>query len=571
MDEEVENFRTGLLSEIRAEALASGDYERARFVDRACETLLNAEEIPEYTLCQADKAWKHHGRVQIDAYCLSEADGIATLIVADFSGTEAPDALTTDDVRDHMAAAERFLKGSIHSDVAECWDESHPAHSFSRALLAFNREDMTKARLVLVSDRERGQRVVTMPELSIGTLKIDLQIWDVARLCRAETSTLGREQILVDLEAEYERPLFALPVDAGDTDYRSYMCVMPGEILASLYDRFGGRILEQNVRAFLGDGRKVNRGIRETLRDRPEMLFAYNNGITATASSVAINASGSQPRITSITDFQVVNGGQTTASLYWARRANLDLSKAFVQMKLSVLKEEGFEESVHNIARYANAQTPVSASDLFAGSPFFKRLEGLSRQTLAPAVGVGGIETYWYFERTQGAYNVELKRRNGYAAKTWELLHPKRQRLTKTDIARYEATWSGLPYSVCAGQQKNIAAFGKLIEAGWKKSPEQFDAEYFKEAVAKAILVKTVDATIPGQSWYPRLSILRQISTYSVALVAERLRTKNLDPNFDAIWTAQRVPKPFTPRSCVQRSFRFDISPKFRKNRCETG
>jgi hypothetical protein len=320
---------------------------------------------------------------------------------------------------------------------------------------------------------------------------------------------------------------------------------MPGAVLAALYDRFGGRILEQNVRAFLGEGRKVNKGIRDTLRTEPGMFFAFNNGLTVTASDIELaRHPDGHTEITAASGLQVVNGGQTTASLYWARKAGIDLSKVYVQMKLSCLPEEGFEDAVHNIARFANAQNAVSASDLFAGHPFFKRLERISRETLAPPAKAGEVNSYWYFERTTGSYKVELKRKGSLAAKAWQLIHPKRQVLSKTDVARYEATFAGLPHIVSSGGQKNIAAFGKIITQAWNTDPEQFDAEYFRRLVARAIMTRALDALIPAQPWYPG-SIVRPLTSYTLALMSLRMQAQGRQPDYEAIWRAQKAPAAF--------------------------
>ncbi|MGO1719426.1 MAG: AIPR family protein [Luteimonas sp.] len=213
-------------------------------------------------------------------------------------------------------------------------------------------------------------------------------------------------------------------------------------------------------------------------------------------------------------------------------------------MKLSQLPEEGFEEAVHDIARFANAQNAVSASDLFAGHPYFKRIETISRQVLAPASKAGDVGSYWFFERTQGSYNVELKRKKGLAAKAWELLHPRKQRVTKTDVARYEVTWSSVPHSVCAGAQKNTAAFAKIISNQWSKSPEAFDNEYYKSVVGKAILTRALDGVVPSQEWYPG-SMLRQVVTYTIALIADRLIGIGRIMDFEGAWKAQAAPSYF--------------------------
>lgn len=543
MDEDIARYRQELLGEVRADAHVGGDYERKRFIDRACQVLESAEELTEYQVCRAHAPWK---KVQVDAFNFSEGDGILNLLVFDYSGVDDPQPLLTDEVRRLFTAAFHFLKGAVYENVADCWDEGSEAHALANEVFEFANNGMVKARIYLVSDRPKGSQLGKLPELQLGQQPVELQLWDIERLARVEMSNTGREEIRIDFAQDYGQGIAALPAGLSESStYKSYLCVMPGEVLAQLYDRFGGRILEQNVRAFLGEGRKVNRGIRDTLRDNPSMFFAFNNGLTVTVSDLELDTGrGGGSAIVSATDFQVVNGGQTTASLYWAWKSGIDLSDVFVQMKLSRLPSDGFEDAVHDIARFANAQNAVSASDLFAGHPYFKRLEGLSRQTLAPATSATNVVTYWFFERTQGSYNVELKRKKGAAAKAWSVLHPKRQKLTKTDVARYEVTWAGFPHSVCSGAQKNVATFAKLITKAWSEGPEQFGTEYFRDVVVKAILTRRLDADIPAQEWYPG-SILRQLCTYTLSLMGRLMEESRLRLNYEAIWKAQTAPPEF--------------------------
>ena len=544
MEEEIQRYRADLLVEIQAGAVTASDYERTRFIERACEILQTGEEFTDYGLCRAHAWWKR-SEVRLDGYSLSEADGVLSLIVASYSGAEEPEALRTDELRSLIDQVHNFLQGSVYGDVASLWDESHEAHALSREIFSFSNELLTKARIYVVSDRPVGTKLGRIQAPKLGTKEVEVQVWDIARLSRADMSSSGREAITINFAEEYGSGIPALPALSEGAEYKSFLCVMPGDVLASLYDRFGGRILEQNVRAFLGEGRKVNKGIRQTLRENPSMFFAYNNGLTATVSGLEMETNESGlTMITSATDFQVVNGGQTTASLYWARKAGYPLDQVSVQMKLSQLPEEGFEEAVHDIARFANAQNAVSASDLFAGHPYFKRIETISRQLLAPAAKAGDVGSYWFFERTQGSYNVELKRKKGLAAKAWELIHPRKQRVTKTDIARYEVTWSSMPHSVCAGAQKNTAAFAKIIGDQWSKSPEAFDNEYYKSVIGRAILTRALDGVVPSQDWYPG-SMLRQVVTYTIALIADRLGRIHRVMDFDAAWKAQAAPAYF--------------------------
>src|SRR5699024_3890388 len=112
----------------------------------------------------------------------------------------------------------------------------------------------------------------------------------------------------------------------------------------------------------------VNKGIRNTILNEPSKFFSYNNGITATAEKVETIIEDGQLKISSVMDLQIVNGGQTTASLARAKIKDTnkaDLSKIFVQMKLTVIDDEKQkEELVPQISQYANTQNKVNMSDL---------------------------------------------------------------------------------------------------------------------------------------------------------------------------------------------------------------
>ncbi|MDY1550151.1 AIPR family protein [Luteibacter sahnii] len=547
MDEEVAFYRHSLLSEIDAEQAAGMGYTATRFVDRACATLEAGEEFTEYNICRLIGRTSQGWSVQLDAYSFSPSDGVLNLIVSIFSGSDEPDPILTEEARRTVQAAFRFLTGSVHESLASSWDESHDAHAVCREIFSFATSgEMTKACIYLISDRPLGGSIGKIPEMAMGALSVEAHLWDIARLARMEASARGREEISIDFIGEYGEGIPALAAGLDEaSQYESYLCVMPGRILASLYDSFGGRILEQNVRAFLGDNRKVNKGIRDTIRAEPGMFFAFNNGLTVTVSDLEVSTTSTgYTEIVKAQGLQIVNGGQTTASLYWASKAGADLSKVRVQMKLSRLNEDGFEDAVHNIARYANAQNAVSASDLFAGHPYFKRLESISRQTLAPPGAPSEGNTYWYFERTAGSYKVELKRKKGVAGKFWQVLNPKKQLLSKTDVARYESTFDGLPNVVSSGAQKNIAAFGKNVIQAWAKDPARFDTVYFQRLACRAILTRAVDAAIPAQTWYPG-SIVRPLTTYTLAIMSARMRDLDVQLNYGEIWKLQRAPSYF--------------------------
>ena len=112
--------------------------------------------------------------------------------------------------------------------------------------------------------------------------------------------------------------------------------------MPKLYGKYGPKLLERNIRVFLQMKGKVNKGIRETIHNEPCMFLAYNNGISTTAECVKLekNSCGI-PGISWIRDFQIVNGGQTTAAIHYTYfKEKCDISEVLVQVKLTVLKNQ---------------------------------------------------------------------------------------------------------------------------------------------------------------------------------------------------------------------------------------
>jgi hypothetical protein len=269
---------------------------------------------------------------------------------------------------------------------------------------------------------------------------------------------------------------------------------MPGRVLARIYGEHGQRLLERNVRAFLQVKGKVNKGLQQTLREEPRRFLAYNNGLCCTAAEVRLEKlKDGQLGLAWARDFQIVNGGQTTASIYHAmKKERLDVADVVVQVKLTVLKEpERIGELVPLIARYANSQNKVNAADLAANGKFHRDLEELSRTVWAPASSGLASRTRWYYERARGSY-LDDKARQGTPARRreWEKQNPPNQKCTKTDLAKYEHAWLGLPHLVCFGAEKS---FVRLAERMEEDGEPEVNLDFFRHAVAKAILWRTAE------------------------------------------------------------------------------
>ena len=318
--------------------------------------------------------------------------------------------------------------------------------------------------------------------------------------------------------------------------------------MADIYDKYGSKLLEGNVRSFLSTKVAVNKKIRGTILNNPQMFFAFNNGISATAMDVEIEDTNHGRFITFVRDFQIINGGQTTASISNARyKDKADLSSIFVQMKLTSIDESTPEESdelIRNISRSSNSQNKVSDADFFASHPFHRRMEQISRHLFAPASEGAQYETKWFYERARGQYLQEQMRLTPAKKKQFELQHPKNKVIKKTDLAKVQNTWRGFPQVVSKGAQTNFNSFAEYIDEQWNANEEQFNERYFQTTAALILLFQYLEKTIPKQPWYEG-GYRANIIYYTLAQFRRLLHSQYQGQELDLmlIWNRQSVPE----------------------------
>lgn len=312
----------------------------------------------------------------------------------------------------------------------------------------------------------------------------------------------------------------------------AYMAVISGVTLAKIYKKYQQVLLEKNVRTFLQFKGKVNKGIRKTLREEPDMFFSYNNGISSTATEIETKKSEGTLYITKLYDWQIVNGGQTTASIAASLNdMDVDLSKVFVPVKISVIRNaDDSDMIVKAISTTANSQTSIKNSDFSANDPYLIDLEKFSRSEWVPN---DSNRPYckWYFERTRGQYIDQLAQLNGYNEKSFKIEYPKSQKITKTDIAKYEASWNLHPYNVCQGAEKNYA----LFVADIKRERPMVTANYYRQIIAKGILFSTIDSIVSSKKLGGYKANMNAYLMSSISFLAGQ----KLD--FAYIWKYQRV------------------------------
>ncbi|RYG57050.1 MAG: hypothetical protein EON56_03155, partial [Alphaproteobacteria bacterium] len=259
--------------------------------------------------------------------------------------------------------------------------------------------------------------------------------------------------------------------------------------------------------------------------------------------SVSIDDTAHGQRIVSAADFQIVNGGQTTASMSYARRkGNLDLSEVLVQMKLSVVDDERAGTFIPLISRFSNSQNKVSDADFFANHEFHRRIEKISRRLRAPAKKGTQVESFWFYERARGQYAVELGRLSVGERKRFEIESPREQIITKTDLAKFENSWRQLPHEVSRGAQKNFIRFAEHITTEWERDSELFHDEYFRQLVVKALMFRTLERIVPKEDWYDG-GYRANIVTFSLAKLAHMVENRSDASkfNFQKTWKAQEI------------------------------
>lgn len=510
----LEEFRDFLLEEVRSSAEAYRNFRRVSFVAVAASRLAEAEEVADFEECPFEGAGQRGRKMLVDGYCVDDVDGSISLVVADFSDSDELSTVGTPEVRRYLGQLQAFVEEALAGRLTDgSIEEAEPGFGLAHELYR-RRGRLERFRLYLVTDRQLAMRAKDLPNESIDGVPAELHVWDIERFHRAHQSATGRDDLEVDFR-QFGDGLPFLQAGGDSSDYTSYLCVIPGKLLADVYDHYGSRLLEGNVRSFLSVRGGVNKGIQVTIKNRPEMFFAYNNGISTTAEGVTVSDDGT--RIVSARNLQIVNGGQTTASLALAqRREKIGLEGIHVQMKLSVLPGERAASLIPEIARYANSQNKINDADFFSNHPYHIRIEEFSRRLYAPAVKGAQFQTHWFYERARGQYLNEQSRLARAERSKFVLQNPKDQLLTKTDLAKLENTWRGLPHKVSLGAQKNFREFADWIEKQWTQDETEFHEEYFRRIVALAILFRATESLVTDQSWY-QSGYRANIVTYTLA------------------------------------------------------
>lgn len=494
------------------------------YVIDAGESFLNNCNVLSYK--------KDYEKAKINAYVYDEYFQTLTLVVSVFENRPEISKMGKVDVTKNAKQATKFYR-MCKSGYFENVEETDPGYIIAEYINDYERE-IENIKVILITNKE------TVPEtpdsIKIDKVTVKFEVWDLERICQSLYQNKSHEDLVIRFQNKYNNPLKMIKVKQDTDVYDCYIGVISGHCLAEIYRDEGQRLIEKNVRSFLQATGKINQGIKKTLSDEPEMFMTYNNGISTTAKSIVIDEEKSDEDfvvIKEITDWQIVNGGQTTASIHNALQSGIDISQVNVQIKLTVIREQSkTEEMVGFISKYANSQNKINMSDFSANDPYHIEMTRLAEKIYVPSEN-GKSTLRWYYERARGQYMVDVNRQPTPAAKKkFKEVSPKSMCISKTVAAKCMMAWMRYPNVVSKGLETNFIEFSAMIKNGEVPEPSQ---ESYISMISKVILFKECDKLVAKQNFG---GYKAQINYYTIALLAE-FHSDMVDDN--EIWKNQTI------------------------------
>lgn len=542
----VDEFRESYINEdINAQAVNTSKYPIEVFIESAVDILQN-----DYSLIGGmEQCYYEYSRgsksMRIDAAYLDLPANTLNLLYADYNSGEVKN-ITNTFISSKRRLLISFLENSL-KDHFKSAELSDPAVQLAKNIKA-NFGYIGKIHLFIVSTDKLSSAVKDLSVQPFSwdgrTIDVVLDVLDIEKIYRSRMVGFQKEDIVIHCEDYGFDGIPCIKADIDSDQYDSYLAIVPGKFLSDIYKQYSSALLESNVRSFLKFNGGVNKGIRGTILNEKSRFFTYNNGISTTASAIEIGhrATG-ELIIKSFTNLQIINGGQTTATLAATSiKNNADLSGIYVQMKLTVLNQTD-PDLIRYIATYANSQNKVKTADLNSSHPFYVRVEEYSRKVYAPVATGQIVQSLWFFERTRGQYEQPLMQMTKAQREDYKLVRPKSKKFTLTDLAKYMNAADMLPHYVSWGGEVNAAHFHNNMIKQWNKDNSVYNELFYKELVGKKILFEYIGNVISNQIWYQENRAYRpQLIAYTFSKLAFSAKKANKQINYRLIWDLQEVP-----------------------------
>lgn len=553
---EIEEYRAQFIDQLRFDADHEGTEPETQFILKTLEELETIGELNDPMPMSIEIRGKRGRVMALDAYAYDEADGALILIASDFTNErDKVNTLTNTRITDLYNRMRNFLDEAINGKMSDYCDDSDPAIILAKEFRKKIGKGMLDTEILrfkfyIFSNSVLSKHVKNVTKEDFLERPVELNIWTLERMFQTFTSDTS-EIVEFDTKDFDCDGIQYLKAELGDnSDYDAYLGIVPGKFLADIYLKYGSKLLQGNVRAFLSVRGKVNKGIRSTIINNPENFFTYNNGIAIVARSIGFSAD--KTKITHFKDLQIINGGQTTASLANAiirKEDKKGMENLFVPMKLTVLNVENdmseedverYNDITKTISKCANCQNPVSDADFFSNHPFHVTMEKLSQKVLAPPVAGKPYQTRWFYERSRGKWEQEQMKLTQSQRKTFCEKSPKSQVVKKEKLAKCMNTIRMNPHQVCQSSAINFNHFADYVEELYDKSRDSINEEFFKKGICSVIMFDELDVMVNKSEWYPKGGDKAQIVPYTIAKLMSLL-SKDTDLDWKTIWNKQTM------------------------------
>lgn len=543
MEINLKDFTRDFMDLVKEEAVENGTSVEQQFTETVLDYIKEegAAVSPELFYCVNKECSRptEADYYKINAFDYSESAGILDLFITVYIESEGLTEIKKNRIDQAHNALAHFLSKCVKDDKMYQQyinEDTEVAEVVGTIKEEFKNKNISLIRFFVITNGQLKTDYNSVSEIKVGDVYYDFEfnIWDICAIRNSEVAAQHDGAIDIDFESEYAHSIECLELGENG-GVKSYLAIMPAEILARVYKKYKTRLLNQNVRNYLGGTIKVNKGMAKTLRDDPAMFFAYNNGISSTALKVGLRRDeGGKVYITNVTNWQIVNGGQTTNTIFSMFSRNIDMQNAYVTLKISEINfedEKKKEEAISHIARFANSQTQIKESDLAANIGYMLKLDEISKSEWTPVNSVRR-NTQWFFERMRGQYDNAKGEPRTKKAKDFVAQHPKKQRFTKTDIAKWEMAWAGRPDIASKGGEQSFDFFHKK---SLKTDSIVVDRNYFHQLIAKAIIYQSISEICKQNGIKGYINI---ICNYVLATLAWKSR-ESLD--LDYIWNHQEI------------------------------
>jgi len=561
----IEEYRKDFLEQIRSDAALNSTDPNEEFIQKTIDLLIENEEFPDPIIHYYGSKGRRNRMMQFNAFGFDEADGSICLLISDFNNSENPVTLINNQIDILYSRMQNFIEEAYQGNISDFCDESDQTIDIARQIRKLMgkssfESSVLKFKFYIITNSVLSFRVKSIQKENLFDRPVEVNLWYLERFYDLFTST-NSEAIEINVPDFGIDGIQCIKANMTDCDeYDAYLAIVPGKFLADIYLKHGSRLLQGNVRAFLSLKNSVNKGIRKTIISEPNKFFTYNNGIATISQSIVLSNDGS--KIVSFNGLQIINGGQTTASMASSvvKKDNVMLENIFVPMKLTVLKsnsevddnekDKQYNDMIQKISEYANSQTKVTTSDFFSNHKFHVLMETLSisAKNYAPPVNGNPFPTVWFYERSRGKWEQEQMKLSSSDRDKFIKKHPKNQVVKKEQLIKCMTIMDGQPYTACDISTKMMKQIADKITDICENSVEQINDYFFKKSIASIIIYNAVEKIIGRQTWYPKGGNRAQIVPYTIAkLLTSIPGNKTID--YDLIWKGQ----------CLYPSFVYEV------------